>query len=121
MVGGFVPRLQALVLRSYAWPDPVRGFLSHAAGPFTIHFWCPLVKWGIVFANLADINIPAENISTNQQIVLMCSGLIWTRFCTQVKPFNPSLMAVNFFMSCTAMYQIFRKITYKPVQVKTPK
>ncbi|CAG9314121.1 unnamed protein product [Blepharisma stoltei] len=110
MVGGLVPKFQTYVLNSFSWPPMMRKLLIHPAGPFTIHFWCPWAKWAIVVANIADLKVPAENISTVQQGVIMLTGLVWTRYSTQVKPFNVNLMLVNFFMACSAIYQISRKL-----------
>lgn len=33
----------------------------------TVHFWAPTFKWGISFANIADMQRPAEKVSTPQQ------------------------------------------------------
>mmetsp|Transcript_8585 Transcript_8585/g.8539 ORF Transcript_8585/g.8539 Transcript_8585/m.8539 type:complete len:80 (+) Transcript_8585:16-255(+) len=79
MVGGLVPKLQAYVLARFNWPPTIRNILKHPAGPFTIHFWCAWIKWGIVVANIADLKVPAENISANQQFVLILSGATWTK------------------------------------------
>jgi hypothetical protein len=109
MAFGVVPKLQAWVLSSYNWSPKMLQLLNHPAGPFTIHFWCPLAKWGIVIANLSDLKRPAENISTNQQCVVTFSGLVWSRYSLIVTPRNVPLFAVNFFMSFSGLYQLFRK------------
>jgi hypothetical protein len=45
-----------------------RAFMDHPAGPKTIHFWAPAMKWGLVVAGLADLGRPAEKISLGQTI-----------------------------------------------------
>lgn len=109
MALGLVPRLQRTVLSSYRWSPKVLQFLTHPVGPFTIHFWCPLAKWGIVIANFIDFKIPAEDISTNQQIVIAASGLVWCRYSQVMIPRNPLLFSVNFFMAFSGLYQLYRK------------
>lgn len=41
-------------------------FLNHPAGPKTVHFWAPAMKWGLVIAGLADMKRPVEQISLAQ-------------------------------------------------------
>lgn len=41
-------------------------FLNHPAGPRTIHFWAPAMKWALVVAGLADVTRPPERISPLQ-------------------------------------------------------
>lgn len=38
------------------------------------------------------------------------TGIIWTRYSTQITPINYNLMTVNAFMALTGMYQLSRKI-----------
>lgn len=45
----------------------MRAFMNHPAGPFTIFFWCPFVKWGITITNLKDIDLPTKQINSYQQ------------------------------------------------------
>jgi hypothetical protein len=87
-------------------------FWNHPAGPKTIHFWAPTFKWGITFANIADFQRPAELISYPQQIAVTATGLIWSRFSTQITPVNYNLLAVNFFMAITGIYQLQRKVRH---------
>lgn len=51
----------------------LRELLNHPAGPKTIHFWAPAMKWGLVMAGLADINRPAESISVPQTLCTLLS------------------------------------------------
>ena len=60
----FVPAMQAAFLK-LPLPQPLHGFLAHPAGPFTIFFWAPTFKWFITFANIGDMQRPAELVSTN--------------------------------------------------------
>jgi hypothetical protein len=87
-------------------------FYNHPAGPKTIHFWAPTFKWGIAFANIADFQRPPELLSYPQQCAVTATGLIWTRFSTQITPVNYNLLAVNAFMAATGLYQLTRKLQH---------
>ncbi|KAI8476639.1 MAG: light induced protein like protein [Monoraphidium minutum] len=95
-------------------------FWNHPAGPKTIHFWAPTFKWGITFANIADLERPPEKLSYPQQIAVTATGVIWSRYSTQITPVNYNLLAVNFFMFITGSYQLSRKIRhdYFPEEAK---
>ena len=69
----------------------------------------PTFKWGITFANIADFSRPVESISTPQQCAVTATGVIWSRFATQIVPVNYNLLTVNAFMAMTGMYQLSRK------------
>lgn len=69
----------------------------------------PTFKWGITFANIADFSRPADQISTPQQCAVTATGVIWSRFATQIVPVNYNLLTVNMFMAATGMYQLSRK------------
>jgi hypothetical protein len=62
------------------WSSPV--------GPKTVHFWAPIMKWGLVLAGAADFARPVESLSLSQNGALMATGLIWTRWCFVIKPRN---------------------------------
>lgn len=68
------------------WNSPV--------GPKTVHFWAPIMKWGLVLAGAADFARPVESLSISQNGALMATGLIWTRWCFVIKPRN--LLCVAF-------------------------
>ena len=87
--------------------------MEHPAGPRTVHFWAPLMKWGLVLAGLADIHRPPEQLSTFQSTALALTGVIWTRYSTQIIPINYSLLAVNAFVGLTGIYQLYR-IYFEP-------
>jgi hypothetical protein len=40
------------------------------------------------------------------------TGLVWTRYSTQINPINYNLMTVNAFMAVTGIYQLSRKIRF---------
>ena len=90
-------------LRS-AWRDP--------NGYFSVFFLAPTFKWGITLANISDFTKPEDKISYPQQCAVTLTGLIWTRFSTQITPINYNLMTVNAFMALTGLYQLQRKIRY---------
>ncbi len=92
-----------------------------------VHFWAPTFKWGLVIAGLADINRPIEKVSTAQQsgsllhlkpkyavkaesfAALAATGVIWSRYATQIIPVNYNLLSVNVFVAITGLYQLARK------------
>ncbi|KAM0894743.1 hypothetical protein ACQ4PT_024222 [Festuca glaucescens] len=83
---------------------------NHPAGPKTIHFWAPTFKWGISIANVADFAKPTEKISYPQQVVIACTGIIWSRYSTVITPKNWNLFSVSVAMAGTGLYQLSRKI-----------
>lgn len=90
----------------------LKAFWNHPAGPKTIHFWAPTFKWGISIANVADLQRPADKISYPQQCAITATGVIWSRYSTQISPVNYNLLAVNLFMAVTGVYQLTRKIRH---------
>jgi len=88
-------------------------FVNHPAGPKTVFFWAPAMKWGLVIAGIADINRPAENISLPQSAALSATGIIWARYATQINPVNYNLMTVNFFVAATGLYQLQKKVRHE--------
>ncbi|XP_043496255.1 mitochondrial pyruvate carrier 2-like [Polistes fuscatus] len=97
-------------------PEKFQPFWNHPAGPQTIFFWAPAVKWGLVIAGLGDLQRPADKISIGQSASLALTGAIWTRYSLAIIPKNWSLFSVNFFVACTAFYQITRGIKYQREQ-----
>lgn len=91
-------------------------FLNHPAGPKTIHFWAPTFKWGITFANIADLQRPPDKISVPQQCAITATGVIWSRYSTQITPVNYNLLTVNVFMAITGSYQLYRKYKHDQEQ-----
>jgi hypothetical protein len=66
------------------------------------------MKWSIVLAGAADIARPAEQLSLTQNLALMCTGAIWTRWCFVIRPKNIFLATVNFFLFLVAVTQVTR-------------
>ncbi|GAB7352605.1 hypothetical protein MBLNU459_g2984t2 [Dothideomycetes sp. NU459] len=87
------------------WNSPI--------GPKTVHFWAPIMKWGLVIAGAADFARPAESLSLSQNAALMATGLIWTRWCFVIKPKNLFLASVNFLVFCVATTQVTRVLLYR--------
>ena len=58
----------------------------------------------ITFSNIGDLEKPAELISTNQQLAIFATGVIWTRYSFVVTPVNYNLAIVNVFMGASAAY-----------------
>ncbi|MCJ1327793.1 hypothetical protein MMC10_004468 [Thelotrema lepadinum] len=87
------------------WNSPI--------GPKTVHFWAPVMKWGLVIAGISDFARPAEKLSLTQNVALMCTGAIWTRWCLIIKPRNVLLATVNFFLGCVGVTQVSRIFMYR--------
>lgn len=77
-----------------------------------VHFWAPTFKWGITIANIADLQRPADKVSYPQQLAVTATGVIWSRYSTQITPVNYNLLAVNFFMALSGSYQLARKLRH---------
>ena len=108
MVFGIVPKLNKIIM-GLPIGNKTKTFLTHPVGPLTVFFWAPAIKWLITFANIKDLDIPAENISTPQQVVIFVTGAIWARYSVTIVPINYNLMTVNLTMSLTGGYQLLRK------------
>ncbi|KAL2645429.1 hypothetical protein R1flu_013016 [Riccia fluitans] len=94
---------------------------NHPAGPRTIFFWAPAMKWGVSFANIRDFQRPPELISYNQQAALATSSMIWCRYSLVIKPKNYNLLAVNMLLATTALYQLQRKVRHEGTYEGVPK
>ncbi|CDS03793.1 hypothetical protein LRAMOSA06748 [Lichtheimia ramosa] len=88
-------------------------FLNSPAGPKTIHFWAPAMKWALVIAGISDLKRPAENLSMAQNLSLVATGLIWTRYSMVIIPKNYTLATVNVFVASTGLMQVGRIINYR--------
>ncbi|KAH9963435.1 mitochondrial pyruvate carrier [Lactifluus volemus] len=85
-----------------------QSFMNHPAGPKTVFFWAPVMKWCLVAAGLKDLNRPADKLSVSQNVALAATGFIWVRYSFVIKPINISLAAVNFFVGSTGLGQLAR-------------
>tara|TARA_B110001450_G_C17366971_1_gene378016 strand:+ start:156 stop:443 length:288 start_codon:yes stop_codon:yes gene_type:complete len=63
----------------------------------------------ITISNIGDMSKPAQLVSTNQQLAIFSTGVIWCKYSLAVVPVNYNLMIVNFFMGLSAGYQLYRK------------
>ncbi|KAI7879520.1 UPF0041-domain-containing protein [Lichtheimia hyalospora FSU 10163] len=88
-------------------------FLNSPAGPKTIHFWAPAMKWALVIAGISDLQRPAEKLSLSQTASLLATGLIWTRYSMVIIPKNYSLGTVNLFVAGTSLMQMGRIFNYR--------
>lgn len=70
----------------------------------------PLSCYFSQLANIADMQRPADKISYPQQCAITATGVIWSRYSTQITPVNYNLLAVNVFMAATGSYQLYRKM-----------
>ncbi|XP_043928296.1 mitochondrial pyruvate carrier 2-like [Protopterus annectens] len=98
----FLNKIEAIL------PAKLRPFYNHPAGPKTVFFWAPTMKWGLVIAGLADMTRPAEKLSTAQSAVLTATGVVWSRYSLVIIPKNWNLFAVNFFLGCAGGSQLYR-------------
>ncbi|TKA22123.1 hypothetical protein B0A50_08377 [Salinomyces thailandicus] len=88
-------------------------FWNSSVGPKTVHFWAPIMKWGLVLAGASDFARPADQLSLSQNTALMATGLIWTRWCFVIKPRNLFLASVNFLLFCVGAAQSTRVLRYQ--------
>ncbi|WKX92225.1 hypothetical protein Q1695_010337 [Nippostrongylus brasiliensis] len=86
---------------------------NHPAGPKTVFFWAPTIKWALVGAGLADLARPANKLSPYQNGAICVTGAIWTRYCLVITPINYYLCSVNFFVMCSGLIQLCRIAHYR--------
>jgi hypothetical protein len=96
------------------------------------------MKWGVVLAGATDFLRPAEKLSLTQNLALMGTGAIWTRWCFVIRPKNvlyvfflalshfvrgltdcDSLAAVNFCLFLVGTIQCSRIFLYNQSQAGT--
>jgi len=94
-------------------PDKLRPLWNHEAGPKTVFFWAPAMKWSLVIAALGDISRPVEKVSASQTTALAATGVIWSRYSMVIIPKNWSLFSVNLFVAGTNLYQLSRVARHK--------
>ncbi|KAJ7592674.1 mitochondrial pyruvate carrier [Mycena floridula] len=88
-------------------------FMNHPAGPKTVFFWGPLMKWCLVGAGVKDLARPPEKLSVSQNLALTATGFIWVRWSLVITPVNYSLAAVNFFIGTSGLAQLVRIARYR--------
>ncbi|KAK0248426.1 hypothetical protein LTR91_023255 [Friedmanniomyces endolithicus] len=88
-------------------------FYNSPIGPKTVHFWAPIMKWGVVLAGASDFLRPASQLSITQNMALMATGAIWTRWCFVIKPRNLFLASVNFLLFSVGAAQTARVLSYQ--------
>jgi len=88
-------------------------FVNHPAGPKTVFFWAPLMKWCLVAAGVKDLQRPPDKLSVSQNVALAATGFIWVRYSLVITPVNYSLAAVNFFVGSTGLGQLARIVNYR--------
>ncbi|KAI0689296.1 hypothetical protein BC835DRAFT_1407877 [Cytidiella melzeri] len=95
-------------MASAAAGSKFQSFMNHPAGPKTVFFWAPMMKWCLVAAGLNDLTRPADKLSVSQNIALAATGAIWVRYSFVIVPVNYSLAAVNLFVGSTGIGQLAR-------------
>jgi hypothetical protein len=108
------PRLRGSIVSAPFLAKNVKAILDHPAGPFTIFFWAPTMKWALSGANIVDYKRPVDNLSVGQQAALALTGAIWTRYAMVITPVNYNLAIVNVALCITGVYQLARKLVYDP-------
>ncbi|RMZ92571.1 hypothetical protein DV736_g189, partial [Chaetothyriales sp. CBS 134916] len=78
----------------------------------TVHFWAPVMKWGVVLVGASDFFRPADKLSITQNLALVATGAIWTRWCFVIRPQNILLAAVNFCLFIVGTVQVGRIFSY---------
>ena len=97
-------------------PLRLRPMWEHSAGPKTVFFWAPTIKWSLVIAGIADLARPVETLSPSQSAALTATGFIWARYCLVIVPKNYYLFSVNAFLGSTGLTQLTRIIKYTRLQ-----
>ncbi|PWN97077.1 UPF0041-domain-containing protein [Tilletiopsis washingtonensis] len=87
-------------------------FMNHPAGPRTVFFWAPMMKWCLVAAGIKDLTRPPEKLSVPQNLALAATGMIWVRYSLVITPVNYSLATVNFVVGSTGIAQLYRIWNY---------
>lgn len=87
--------------------------MNSPAGPKTVHFWAPVMKWALVVAGFKDLQRPVDKISGTQQFALMATGIIWMRWSMVIKPKNYLLGSVNAFLGGVAGLQVARLYNWR--------
>ncbi|KAK5980342.1 Mitochondrial pyruvate carrier [Trichostrongylus colubriformis] len=86
---------------------------NHPAGPKTVFFWAPVMKWSLVIAGIADFARPAEKLSPAQNAALCATGAVWARYSFVIIPVNYTLASVNIFLMCVGFTQLCRIAHYR--------
>ena len=116
-----VTRVQTVARISRDTMQAAKSFWNHPAGPKTIFFWAPTMKWGITAANIKDFARPPELLSVPQQSAVALTGLIWCKYSLDIIPKNYNLMSVNVVMAATGLYQLYRRMNYDAAEAKLQK
>ncbi|KAF8983110.1 UPF0041-domain-containing protein [Cyathus striatus] len=98
-----------------------QAFMNHPAGPKTVFFWAPLMKWCLVAAGVKDLTRPADKLSVSQNLALTATGFIWVRYSLVITPVNYSLAAVNFFVGLSGLTQLGRIANHRKLHPETTK
>ncbi|KAF2017306.1 UPF0041-domain-containing protein [Aaosphaeria arxii CBS 175.79] len=120
LFNAFKPMFRQPLLRrrvqTAAAPEEASGFAkfwNSPVGPKTVHFWAPIMKWGLVLTGVSDFTRPADQLSLTQNLALTSTGAIWTRWCFIIRPKNMFLAAVNFFLFIVGSTQVARILMYQ--------
>ena len=102
------PTIQSMLVAANL--GPISNIAGAAAGPFTVHFWAPMSKWGISGASFMDLNRPTDKVSLPQYSALTATGFFFSRYALLVTPINPTLCSVNVALFLSSGWHLGRKI-----------
>ncbi|KAG2353689.1 mitochondrial pyruvate carrier [Suillus spraguei] len=99
---------------SAAAGSKLSAFMNHPAGPKTVFFWAPLMKWCLVAAGVKDLSRPADKLSVSQNVgAARMHRFYLGEILIGHHPINYSLAAVNFFVGSTGLGQLARIANYR--------
>ena len=82
----------------------------HADKWYCGHSWLWLIDMCLPF-----VNFPSTLLSIPRHVrctALAATGVIWSRYATQIIPVNYNLLSVNLFVGATGLYQLYRIYQY---------
>jgi len=92
--------------RSYVFSKKFVNYLC------STHFWGPVSNFGIPIAAIADLKKDPELISGPMTTSLILYSLVFMRYATQVRPWNPLLFGCQFVNECAQLAQGYRYVDY---------
>lgn len=97
------PTLQSMLVAANL--GPISTFAGAAAGPFTVHFWAPMSKWGISGASFLDLNRPTDKVSLPQVRKHTTADVAWLPVrtlatATSPPPLKPS--SISTIVACSS-------------------
>lgn len=76
------------------------------------HFWGPVSNFGIPFAAIVDLKKDPDLVSPSMTSALIVYSLVFMRYATQVRPWNPLLFGCHFVNEGAQLGQGYRYLKY---------